>query len=463
MIDPRRRALALLSGGAVIPEEMDVSQVEVMPEMQAPVVPLARRAPVEMTSGAPVEGVATDVDEYAEALRQKHERAFLDSFSGSGIIEAFTGVGRSPRTAQQATDYANEPIAQYLQRQKEADKAREMELRAPHALAGKPQKSTDPASPESKRAQMLVRATLGDKFSDDEIAQITEADAESALKYGTLSGQREVTREGHLASTERATADRTQRAAQFAEMMGFRWADMSQDDRLALLRLADSQAGREATATAAATKREGELAERNVGGFDFDPQNPPSTDASKQMAQVAIQSKTISQGLDALEKLYNQSGTEIVGATAGTMGAEWKNLTDMLRNISNMGVPNGKDYEMLALQLENPTEIRSLTTSKARGMAQMKAVRDQIRRLVSATAEAYKFRPVEQARRVQPARAPVATTLPKDAGGQPTLETPSSMVRVMINGKPYRLPRTALEKARELAKQRGDAFEVSDG
>lgn len=433
--DARRRALEAMASGAV----------------EAPALaPLPAGPPtsrVAVASGVPQEVEPPPLDEYGEALAEvrRREIGHLGGDLGSGIIKAFTGVGRDPAMQQAMDAQTQAPVVEYLQRQKMADDKRRLDLTAQKA-APKPgaSLSPDPASPASRRAQALVEAVVPGMFTPEQLALIPETEAEKIRADALKSQGIEAGREVEVGRAGRARSRNEQDRAQFAQMMGYRWADMSQDERIAMMRLQDAREARDEAAAARGEKRAGELAERNVGGFEFDPTNPPSADAAKQMAQVSIQSQTLNQGLDALEALYNKSGTEIVGATAGTMGAEWKNLTDMLRNISNMGVPNGKDYEMLALQLENPTELRSLTTSKARGKAQMKAVRDQIRRLVSATATAYKFRPVGQATKgpsqtpntvvptPSPAVTPPTPRRKKDAQGRVWEEQPDGSARLVL-------------------------------
>lgn len=160
--------------------------------------------------------------------------------AGAMAAEAISGAKAPMELYAGLEKRTAEPVVEYFQRQRDATKAK--------GAAAKPVKSTDASSPESKRAQVLVKAVLGDKFSDDEIAQLTEADAENALKYGTLSGQREVTREGIAATNTRANADRQQRAEQFSAREGREWATLSQQERLKYLDMADKERDRESKA-----------------------------------------------------------------------------------------------------------------------------------------------------------------------------------------------------------------------
>jgi len=353
---------------------------------------------------------------------RKRELGSIGGDLGSGIIKAFTGVGRDPVMQQKLEAQRQAPVVEYLQRQKMADDKRRLDLSAQKTMPSAASTlSPDPASPASRRAQALVEAVVPGMFTPEQLAMIPETEAET-IRQDALASQRiESGRETEVGRGQRSGADREQRARITAQRLNLDYDKMDQQERLALLRITDAREGREAAAAERGTTRALNLAERNVGGFTFDPANPPSPDGAKKMADISVQSKTIEGGLAALEKMYRTSGTEITGAVSGTMGAEWKNLTDMLRNMSNMGVPNGKDYEMLAMQLENPTELKSLLTSKARGLAQMKTVREQVRRLVSATAEAYKYSAATGASQAS-RRVPVTQALPTGTNGQPTLE-----------------------------------------
>lgn len=433
--EARRRALQLLAS-TVGPSPA----VRLQPEALAPLAPAL---PVTEQEGVVTErfdGLQPDPSSEEERLR---ERAAVGTLmadlgqSSSRAIETLTGAPGSGIYEGQR-QRATEPLRTFLELQQ-----RKEGRGTTRPASAKPQASTDPSSPASKRKQMLVKATLGDVYADDEIAQMAEADADEALKYGSMRGTREVGREGHTDSNERARLEREERARIWSQRMGLEYDKMSLQERLAADRLASAAADRDARLA----KDTRTLNERNVGGYAFDAANPPSADAAKKMADVSIQSKTITGGLDSLEKLYRGSGTEITGETAGTMAAEWKNLTDMLRNISNMGVPNGKDYEMLAMQLENPTELKSFLTSKARGLAQMATVRKQIQRLVQATAEAYKYKAEGAAPAPQagPPRVPVSKGLPTGPDGKPTLDAP-----------PKSAPRRRRDKSGQLWEEQPD-------
>jgi hypothetical protein len=268
--------------------------------------------------------------------------------------------------------------------------------------AGKPQLSTDPNSEASKAAQNLARATLSDQYTEEQIAGFSEAQLGNVLKYGSMAAQREVQRENTVAANERNKRQLGQSGYQFGQRMGL------EREKLARQKEEDARKSNE----------------RNVGGWNFDPKDPPSTESAKKMADATIARDEIMQGLGRLEQLYSESGSEILGETAGEMEAEFINLTNRLRTLNEMGVPNGADYEMLAKQLEDPTTLKSILTSKDRGLAKIRTTRTQVERRVTATAKALKYRPKADG---QPQRARPDQVLPQGPDGQPTLAPTARM------------------------------------
>jgi hypothetical protein len=187
-------------------------------------------------------------------------------------------------------------------------------------------------------------------------------------------------------------------------MTAQRLALMEQEVELARARLKqqgeDADANRARLESEAATKREiheeekkTKLAERNVGGFAFNPDDPPSLTGAKSMAEVAVAKDEVLGSLNKLESLYKKHGPTMIGPVAGEMETEWMNITNRLRTLNEMGVPNGADYLMLSKQLQDPTGIRAKGTSAARAQAQFNQLRDQVKRKVDATAKAYKYVP----------------------------------------------------------------------
>jgi len=135
------------------------------------------------------------------------------------------------------------------------------------------------------------------------------------------------------------------------------------------------------------------LAERNVGGYTFDPKNPPSPDGAKKMANVVIAKDNALSALDRLEALFDKHGTQLYGDIASEMESEWKTITDQVRIQSEMGVPNGGDYPMLAKQIPNPSGKEGALQLKSSIKAKFGVLRRQMNKTVDATAKAYKYSP----------------------------------------------------------------------
>lgn len=413
--DARRRALEAMASGAV----------EAPAFVPLPAGPPASR--VAVASGVPQEVLAPPRDEYGEALAEvrRREMGHLGGDLGSGIIKAFTGVGRDPAMQQAMDAQTQAPVVEYLQRQKMADDKRRLDLTAQKAAPkpGSAPLSDDPTSPESRHAQEVYSYTYPNRYTPEQLAKFSAADFQR-LKLADKSPQMEgieADREAEVGRDKRATADREQRARLAAQRLDLDYDKLDQQQQLAFLQVADAREGRAEAAAARGEKRAGELAERNVGGFEIDPANPPSADASKKMAEAAIARDEIMGSLSNLERLYSSLGSEQVGARAGEMESEWMNITNRLRTLNEMGVPNGADYAMLGKQIEDPTEWKAVTTSKGRGLAKMKTLREQIARKMSATATALKFRPAQGAAATKRSMAPAT----KVASGPPVPQAPT--------------------------------------
>jgi hypothetical protein len=364
--------------------------------------PLAPLAPVSLAQAMPeAEGVAT----YAVPYRQEPSfdevasRARSAGFgvdlarAGSMINEAITGAAAPAQAYDELAARSQAPVRMFDARQKaeyeaalrdpfspESQRRRAALERANPALAKSVGMGPDTSwadvealAPVVARAGPLAARGVDQELRAKALGIQAEAEKRKASEFGQTLEQRK--------------AEALQRAKDEAARQKIAWAGLSQreqemmvDEEIAKLKL-----------DATGQERERKLAERGVGGWEFDPADPPSIEGAKQMANVTVERDVLMPSLDNLEALYSSLGSEQVGAKAGEMEAEWKNITDRLRIMSNMGVPNGNDYKMLQKQVEDPTEIRAVTTSRARGLAKLRTVRRQILTYIAATARAYKY------------------------------------------------------------------------
>lgn len=421
VLDPRKRALEALALGGAVPftGEVDVETVPVDLGMESPSVRNATKAPVPqaLTTGDPQN--ASERDYYADALSEKHRRQFEQSLTGigSGILEAFTGVGPSQESLRQSQEYAEEPLVTYLQKQKEADSAREASLQQAR-LAPKPgqrQKSTDPSSPESKRAQGIVAGILGDHFTPEQIALMSEDDLDSVLKYGTPAAQREVQREGEVGKQKRFSAQQEQQGEQFAEMMGYRWADMSQEERLALMRRADDLKKQETEAVGKQTEQATGLRKEFEGHQTV--KDYRSTKVSLDKLRNAAKDPSAAGDL-ALIFSYMKilDPGSVVKETEFANAQNAAGVPERIRNAWNKALSG----ERLA-----PNQRKDFIRSAERLFSAQESAYNELASQYEELAPEGRGGEVVLPPKPKTAqRKPAAAVLPKDASGQPTLDAP---------------------------------------
>lgn len=454
MIDPRKRALALLSGGAYLPtDEVDAEAVpsDLLPTevSTSDVVGAAPRVP-EVSSGAPQQ--ATERDYYADALKEKHDRAFNASLAGIGsrYLELVSGMGPSEATQEARKDYVNEPIAQYLQRQKEAERQRALDIQnaratRPTAASTKAQKSTDPMSVVSQRYQRAFRSQYPDAPADL-IGAITEENYDNIRKTLESDARIDETAAGRKAANARAEAERILRGDIHSSDLDARYAGITAADERADKALQAAQAYRDTILGQHASEQTQKINERNVGGFSIDPQDPPSPEASKKMAETKIAYDRVKEQIQRLDGMLKANGSEVIGDKAGEMGVVWSDLTTALRLFDQMGVPNANDYVVLAKSVTDPTSEEGVKTSTSRMRAQLREVQRKMELALRATASAYKFRPAGAQPNDLPTRKPATSVLPTDSSGQPTLDPPP----------PVKAPRRKRDKDGQLWEEQPD-------
>lgn len=252
----RKRALLQLAGGAM-PDtsEVEVAEVPIAPEGEAPEIPEALPAPSRaMPAGEPQE--STERDLYGEALGKQRTLELLAGLSRAGgtAIQAISGVAPSEGGFSALDQQAKAPVVEYLQRMKLADTERQrgiQETQANKAPAGKAALgaglSADPGSPESRHAQEVFGLAYPNRFAPEQLARYSEQDF-ARLKLADKAPQMEgieATREGQVAANKRHQASLEQGARQHAEMMGFRWENLSEQDKLAQMRLEEARVARE--------------------------------------------------------------------------------------------------------------------------------------------------------------------------------------------------------------------------
>lgn len=290
---------------------------------------------------------------------------------------------------------------------------------ARQAAAGKPAKSTDPTSAESKRYQEAFKAQFPDA-PDALIGAITEENFDSFRKTLESGSGNTLRRELAGATIDEQRERRKQDASQFAQRLGLDYEKLS---------LAQQQA------MDAAAERERKAAKEEDG------QTVPAGEA----ASIG-QSRAALAALDVLESQFKAKGAAGVGGKAAAL-LPWdtdpaKYEDDVLAAAQAVGtiLEGGK------LAAGDEVKYRKLFPKAGDSLERGQNKLDNVRRLVGSLTDAkvealdaagYKvegFRKKPES--AQPPRKGAAAALPADASGQPTLDTPAKVrVRQKSTGK----------------------------
>lgn len=382
---------------------VDVQRAEAAEPMRG-FQPLAQFAPAMRTEGegqamqAPTSAPPAQAgdEEFAAAQAEARARRTAAGIGRAGAMlnQAISGAGYDPSVYGEFADAADLPVKELLAR-READKRKALE---------------DPTSDASRRLQVAVSKALPGVYSPEELALISAADEGTVMKYGEMRQRLDqraaertredalrtagLAREDTLRANERtyrekqAGSERAFQAGEAAKQRAFQ-REMAGLNNAADLAQAQARSGMGANGV--------RLQERNVGGYTFDPANPPSATAAKTMADVSIAKDTINASLAQMEALFDRVGTEVLPTEERSlMESAWKDVTDQVRTIGNMGVPNGADYVMLAKQIPQPFGMAGARTPNSAIKAKFGELRRQIEQRVNSTAKALKFTPQEQ-------------------------------------------------------------------
>lgn len=465
-LDPRRRALEQMALGGAVPstEEVDVAAAPVMPA-EFPTIDLDggnTPVPQAIATGAP-QG-ASERDYYADALNEKHARQFSESLGGigSGILQAFTGVGPSEDSLRRRREYEEEPLVTYVRRQQEADKARTLDIQQARALrpsgGGALKAPVDVNSPEVKRLQAFARARWPDEPEEviSAITPVTLKEIRTTLdaKYGIES------REGIAADAGgRDVAKTKQQDSHF-------WAKMAQDaeqfgvsDETRRYIAEQGLKAAEAARDEAAAERAGErVRESTVPGFEPTGKVLPTKVDAEKLKESNEAAARMQGNINDLRALHRKYGETPKGAGAELQQQKLRAIQIEAKNIAGLGALSGPDFSLMQdLSAQDVNSIGAWVRRNFVGATleqSLRGLEQWMRTSISATAKA---------RGYAPQRKPAASVLPPDASGQPTLDAPADKVRVIINGKPRLFPRDQLEAVKKRAVERGDTLEVPNG
>jgi hypothetical protein len=418
--DPMRRKAALEYFGA--PPEPETGED---PDTLEPAASLAPRMPARDDSFDEL------ASRYLAAENADRHDAVFDR-AGAGLAHAAQTIN-----AGAGFDQPSMPTTPRGQSRTEAvgDLARIKALGAKataKATTSKPQKSTDPNSPESKRAQGQVKDLLGDNISPETLATMSEADAESILKYGTAKAQRGLQAHGQdltdsaNKNTDARVKDRTKQ-----DDVHF-WAKLGQDAELAGQSLevrkyiADQalKAAQAARDEAAATKEKDKADAVNVPGFEPTPDSSPTPKDAETLKVISQANNELLSSVSALRDLHRRHGPSY----AGEAGTQTKQVMTAIKlaakTIADLGALSGPDMGLMdALAGGDPSTIESVAKSTF-GVdntdAAMEGLTQWAQRRIAAAAKARGYKPKD----AKPTRATPDKVLPKDAAGNLTLDAP---------------------------------------
>lgn len=328
-------------------------------------------------------------DGFESAQRQGSDMQLMAQLARAGATAGGAiGGTKVDQSAYDALDkQAQQPMRQYGQRQEYAQAQAQSDAGAAE---------NDPNSPESQMARDLLSQMIPGVDRRPWFAQVSAAKAKGMMgPAGRLIDERNAAAKANddRAFRERAHAENLEARKQSAH-------DSAQDRALR------RQESRESRMDTERMKHELRMSERNVGGYTTDPNNPPTLSSSKEMAKIKIAHDNIQSNLGELRDTFSKHGAENVGGTHYTAMVNARERAIMqLKELERLGVLNGRDYELLAKQLPDPTSLRSRIFNADTLQAFDSAIRDISGRVTNA-AKAYKYTP-EQA----------ATAQPQESGG----------------------------------------------
>lgn len=419
---------------------------------------LAPRPPEDLLAIAPdmpqatEEGVATErlysapepTDELA-ALRQRTGIGSLMADLGqstSRAIETLTGApGTDIYSGMRAR--ASEPLKDYLRLQEQKQKV------ALKPGSAKLAKSTDPKSQESQRAQAIFKQA----FPSEDASSITESNLDVAMRTMLgVRGQEGVAGRSAATITQRAL-DREQRSAEAAAREDRLWADMSQDERLAMLRIEDAREAREAAATAKMGEQTSGLRKELEGHQTVKDYRSSKVAVDKLRAAAKDPSAAgdlslIFSFMKILDPGSVVKETEFANAQNAT------GVPERIRNVWNKAISG----ERL-----NPAQRQDFIKSAERLFAAQEAAYNELAAQYEGLAPEGMGSKVVLPARGKPAR-PKRTTpqqaMPTDAAGNLTLD---DSVSITLNGKPKRVPRKNLEALKKMAAEKQWTLEMPNG
>lgn len=131
------------------------------------------------------------------------------------------------------------------------------------------------------------------------------------------------------------------------------------------------------------------LEEREVGGYDFAPGRIPSKDNAKKFTDAVTAVNGMRGDLDALEENFKAKGTEsFFGADQARQSAARESILLQLKELQNLGVLNGRDYEILSRIVPDTSSPMAMLSNNTTLAAQFGEFRRQLENRLQAGAGA---------------------------------------------------------------------------
>jgi len=284
---------------------------------------------------------------------------------------------------------------------------------------GRRQLSTDATSPESRAAQKALLAQFKDLTQDD-VNDVPEAFAErfAITHNATLERTSRESWQGKKSEQDRIDSDR--RADAIAKQLGLSRDRLAQEEWLALVKLGDTQAAREAREKADAKEK---LDEVSVPGFDIAPGATPTKVDAQKMKDTNESALRMQGGIDRLRSLHRQYGENPKGNGAELQQQALRGVQLEAKNIVGLGALSGPDMGLMTdLSTQDVNSIMQWVRRNFVGATleqSLNGLEDWMRTSIAASAKARGY--VLQG--AAPARTTPTEALPRDADGNPTLDS----------------------------------------
>lgn len=278
------------------------------------------------------------------AMKQGGDRKMWAQLQRAAATASNAMGGGLDMAAYDAMDAdAGQPLADLQARRGMEAQASQRDLAKRHA---------DPASPESRAAQEILRGIIGDTpaLARMPYAQIVrdfpmiskQADMEAKrLEHETARADRNAAREDQQRATwENSEANRANSRFTAGLM---------------------AQGMHEGRAMAQQERLRRDMDERAVGGLEFQEGRLPAKADAQALKSTVEAVRAIDNSLRRMEDVFGQKGAEFgFGSDRAASVQAREDAILAMKEVANLGVLNGRDYEILSRLLPDPNSTRGV-------------------------------------------------------------------------------------------------------